>query len=591
MAHCTARVTPAHQQNGAHRFQRAPRLGGERLFGGDRGRLGSARLGRLGGLAFGIDRNPPRLQRIGELAHQIDAEQAILQARGVDADVIGQAKAPLKAALRYAPMQKLAGVFATRGAPARDKQGIGAKLDREIRFGKAGHSQLDAKRIFAGLLNIEGGVTGRGIEPQPLIDQAGNAIEANKRAIEGREIQSVHIMSFTSNMHASTARRGGDDIRSNMAADDVAKPRLGVSLTPDVHMDLVFQGIRRGASSLSKSARQQRPSRRRTYEFRSSAAQAARLQGGEKSVRPKEIIMQRSVFALSALSAVVLLAACAGDNVPDLQQAPPVASLDAAAKEPGGKVDGAALSAVLAGAHRPPGESARDSQRHPLETLTFFGVRSSDVVVEITPGGGWYTQVLAPYVAKGGGRYIAALGDPAASERAAQALAAYKAKFSDPAIYGQIDTSVFSRTGAPACAPGSADVVLTFRNVHNWMGGGFNDEAFQAFYGCLKPGGVLGVIEHRLDEGATQDPQAGTGYVKESVVIGAATRAGFQLAGRSEINANAKDTKDHPFGVWTLPPVSRTSAFGQPDNPAFDRSKYDAIGESDRMTLKFVKAS
>ena len=298
--------------------------------------------------------------------------------------------------------------------------------------------------------------------------------------------------------------------------------------------------------------------------------------------------MQARVVALSAL---VLLSACASDQTPDLKQAPPPAALNAQAKEPGGGVDGKALASALAGAHRPAAEVARDSQRHPLETLTFFGVRASDVVVEITPGGGWYTQVLAPYLASGGGRYVAALGDPAANERAAQALAAYKAKFADEAVYGRVETSVFTRSGAPACAPESADVVLTFRNVHNWMGGGFNDEAFKSFYGCLKPGGVLGVVEHRLNEGASQDPQAGSGYVKESVVIGAALRAGFKLAGRTEINANPKDTKDHPFGVWTLPPVSRTSAFGQPDNPAFDRSKYDAIGESDRMTLKFVKAS
>lgn len=291
---------------------------------------------------------------------------------------------------------------------------------------------------------------------------------------------------------------------------------------------------------------------------------------------------------LMTISVLALLGAtaCAGAKTPDFTQAPPPAELDVDAPQPGGSVDQAALAAAIKGAWRTDADKARDAFRHPVETLTFFGVRPSDTVVEITPGGGWYTHVLAPYLAKQG-RYVAAMGDPAASERAAQNVAAFKSRFADEAIYGKVETSVFGRDGKAACAPGTADVVLTFRNVHNWMGGGFHDNAYKSFFDCLKPGGVLGVVEHRREESAgPQDPKGGDGYIKESYVIAAAEKAGFKLAGKSEVNANPKDTKDHPFGVWTLPPV-RSS--GNPPAANFDRAKYDAIGESDRMTLKFVK--
>lgn len=295
---------------------------------------------------------------------------------------------------------------------------------------------------------------------------------------------------------------------------------------------------------------------------------------------------------IATLTIVALLGAgCSGAKAPDLDQAPPPAQLDANAPQPGGAIDQAALRAAADGAWRSDANKARNAARHPAETLAFFGIRKSDTVVEISPGGGWYTEVLAPYLAQGGGTYVAALADPASSERAAQAVAAFKHRFTGEP-YGDVQISVFGRDGKAACAPGTADAVLTFRNVHNWMGGDFHDNAYKSFYECLKPGGVLGLVEHRREESDTpQDPKGTDGYIKESYVIAAAERAGFKLAGKSEINANPKDTKDHPFGVWTLPPVARTSDFGQPDNPNFDRAKYDAIGESDRMTLKFVKPS
>lgn len=296
-----------------------------------------------------------------------------------------------------------------------------------------------------------------------------------------------------------------------------------------------------------------------------------------------------TLAATLAAFASFAAAAGAGARAPDKDLAPPPAppAHHKGHAGPGGHADAAALKAAAEGAWRSQASRDRNAFRHPVETLSFFDVGPDDTVVEITPGGGWYTEVLAPYLAKGGGTYVAALGDPAASERAARSVETFKQRFSDKAVYGTIQVSVFALDGRPACAPNSADVVLTFRNVHNWMSAGAHDNAYKAFFQCLKPGGVLGLVEHRREERAEpQDPTGGDGYIKESYVIAAAERAGFKLAGKSEINANPKDTKDHPFGVWTLPPVRST---GNPPNPNLDRSKYEAIGESDRMTLKFVK--
>jgi predicted methyltransferase len=239
------------------------------------------------------------------------------------------------------------------------------------------------------------------------------------------------------------------------------------------------------------------------------------------------------------------------------------------------------LKEIIAGDHRSAENRARDQYRHPLETLTFFGIRPDMTVVEIYPGRGWYTEVLAPYL-KGSGTFYAAEhpGDPS-YEAVQRSLEAFDQKVKDaPELYGEVKRTKLTKDGDIA-PPGSADLVVTFRNVHSWMGAGTEDEAFAAMFRALKPGGVLGLVQHRGDPSVKQDPKAGSGYVNEDYVIALAKKAGFELAEKSEINANPKDTKDYPKGVWTLPPSLRLG-----DE---DREKYLAIGESDRMTLKFVK--
>jgi predicted methyltransferase len=237
-------------------------------------------------------------------------------------------------------------------------------------------------------------------------------------------------------------------------------------------------------------------------------------------------------------------------------------------------------TAALAGAHRSEANRARDQYRNPEKTLSFFGLRPDMTVVEVSPGGGWYTEVLAPLVKDG--KLYAAHANPAASERAAQAVAKFKEKLAANPVYTSVTVTSFGKDHYDSLAPaGSADMVLTFRNVHNWYSADFAPQAFQAFYKALKPGGVLGVVEHRLPEDRPDEAMKTSGYMKTSAVIKLAEDAGFKLAGQSEVNANPKDTADWPKGVWTLPPN-----FAEGDT---DRAKYAAIGESDRMTLKFVK--
>jgi predicted methyltransferase len=236
------------------------------------------------------------------------------------------------------------------------------------------------------------------------------------------------------------------------------------------------------------------------------------------------------------------------------------------------------LSQAIASPLRSPENRARDRYRHPAQTLGFFGVKPTDTVVEIWPGGGWYTEILAPYLAARG-TYYAAAPVGRGAERFGQFVAA------KPDVYGRVKIANFpilAAGGTPVPA-GSADVVLTFRNVHNWMMGDtpFADQAFRQMYAMLKPGGTLGIVEHRLPERADTARERSSGYVKTSTVRRLAESAGFRFAGASEVNANPRDTTDWPEGVWTLPPVLRLK-----DQ---DRAKYVAIGESDRMTLKFTK--
>ena len=233
------------------------------------------------------------------------------------------------------------------------------------------------------------------------------------------------------------------------------------------------------------------------------------------------------------------------------------------------------LTAAVAAKTRTPANVARDRYRHPAQTLAFFGVRPTDTVVELVPGGGWYTEVLAPYLAARG-TYWAAGG----WAKGLNAVKALQAK--DAATYGKVRLAAFPATaGATAVPDGSADVVLTFRNVHNWRIDGDADTAFAAAFRMLKPGGTLGVVDHRLPEARDSAAEMKSGYLKESTVVALAGRAGFKLVARSQINANPKDTADWPAGVWTLPPTYELKDV--------NHAKYAAIGESDRMTLKFVK--
>lgn len=242
-----------------------------------------------------------------------------------------------------------------------------------------------------------------------------------------------------------------------------------------------------------------------------------------------------------------------------------------------------ALLAVIAGDHRSADNKARDVHRHPAETLSFFGLAPDSTVVEIWPAAGWYTEILAPYVRDKGTYYAAGWDPDAQAEFIRQGVKRFKDRLGErPDLYGKVQYSVLSFPDKTAIAPpGSADLVLTFRNIHNWMPAGNAEAAFAAMYQALKPGGVLGVVEHRAPTDQPQDPKARSGYVREDHAIALAEKAGFVLEARSEVNANARDTKDYPKGVWTLPPT-----FAEKEA---DREKYQAIGESDRFTLKFRK--
>lgn len=242
------------------------------------------------------------------------------------------------------------------------------------------------------------------------------------------------------------------------------------------------------------------------------------------------------------------------------------------------------LAEAVAGTWRSEANKARDSYRHPQETLAFFGVTPHSKLMEIWPGGGWYAEILIPYVSHHGS-YTGAVNDPASvPERQRDYYGkqnqALRDKFAGNAdVFGKATVLTFNPAQPVLGAPGSMDTVLTFRNVHNWRMAQQAEGMFKAFFAVLKPGGVLGVVEHRAQSDVAADDKSG--YVSEAQVIALAEAAGFRLEGKSEINANQKDTKNYAGGVWTLPPTLREG-----DK---DREKYLAIGESDRMTLKFVK--
>jgi predicted methyltransferase len=248
----------------------------------------------------------------------------------------------------------------------------------------------------------------------------------------------------------------------------------------------------------------------------------------------------------------------------------------------------AALQAAVASPGRPAADVARDGARHPVATLSFWGLKPRETVIELAPGGGYWSEILAPYAKATGGRYVAAVADmdnPETSEAARKGRAAFEARFADSAKYGTVGFVNFGASSKPLGPAGSADLVITARNIHNWMWTpGVLDKVLADAFAVLKPGGVLAVEEHRADP-RPQVPDAKDGYVAVASVKAAAEKVGFVLDARSEINANPKDTKDHPAGVWTLPPTRQVPK----DAVNFDHTKYDAIGESDRMTLRFRK--
>jgi predicted methyltransferase len=282
--------------------------------------------------------------------------------------------------------------------------------------------------------------------------------------------------------------------------------------------------------------------------------------------------MSSRVRFLTLSGVVALLAACA--------TAPKVT---APAPPPRDAVTAGAIEHILAGEQRSAENRGRDAYRHPLDTLLFFGIKPEMTVVEVWPdAGGWYTEILAPLLAERGKLYAAQFAPAPDNPFVAANRASYADKLAArPDIYGKVEVTELGAGSYDIAPPGSADMVVTFRNIHNWMNLQIAPEAFAAMYRALKPGGILGVEEHRGSAGRPQDPRAASGYVNEQYAIELIEAAGFVLVARSEINANPRDTKDYAQGVWTLPPNYRLGNR--------DRAKYQAIGESDRCTLKFVK--
>jgi predicted methyltransferase len=253
------------------------------------------------------------------------------------------------------------------------------------------------------------------------------------------------------------------------------------------------------------------------------------------------------------------------------------------------------LDEILAGPQRDPANAARDVYRHPKQALEFFGVQPDSTVVEVWPSGGWWVEILGPYLRDKGVYYAAGVATtlPNTSEYQLKSQRALADKLAGSPLYDHV---VLTELGVPGrtvmAPPGKVDFVLTFRNVHNWLAGGYAQEMFNAFAATLKPGGILGVVEHRAKPGTSIEQMKKTGYMTKDYVVGLAKQAGFVLDGESEMNANPQDTTDHPGGVWSLPPNLRTCQPMQ-DGAQKDAciAEYRAIGESDRMTLKFRKPS
>lgn len=316
-------------------------------------------------------------------------------------------------------------------------------------------------------------------------------------------------------------------------------------------------------------------------------------------MRPNDAVSAKPLVSLALCAALLVgLGACSGDEE-QAAESQSEANEDAAPKERSGAVAvqphapqiptvqataDMRLDKVLAGPQRTAEERARDVYRHPKETLQFFGIDRGTRIIEITPGEGWYAAILSPFV-KGLGSYTAAVHDenvPGVADYTADQNALLQQRFrSDRNSYDGTRPALyrFNPNQPVLGASGSADAVLSFRNAHNWVAEGTAAAHFKGFFDVLKSGGVLGIVDHRANPGPATDGLSG--YVTEQQIIELATAAGFRLAAKSEINANPRDTKDHPEGVWTLPP---TYALGD-----VDRKKYQDIGESDRMTLKFAK--
>jgi predicted methyltransferase len=277
-------------------------------------------------------------------------------------------------------------------------------------------------------------------------------------------------------------------------------------------------------------------------------------------------------LTVAAVASALLLAACAATT----------AGAVYADRSSSRQSTAQALTAILAGDQRSAENKARDRYRHPKDTLLFFGIRPEMGVLEVWPEPGWYTEVLAPLLREKGKYYAAVIAPDAGSEYISARLQKYRDKLaSRPDRYDRVAVVTFPSDGGDAVPPGTVDMVVTFRNLHNWMSRNVVEQALTTMYRALKPGGVLGIVEHRGNPALPQDPKAKSGYVNEDYAIKLIEARGFRLVAKSEVNANPKDTKDYEQGVWTLPPTYR---LGDKDH-----DKYAAIGESDRFTLTFVK--